>query len=119
MEKPHLSVSQIKMYLRCPLQYRYRYIDGIKIPPTGSLLLGKSNHSALEGNYRQKIESKQDLPMEQVSDMFADSWESQVKETVFQEDEKSGETKDDGVNLIIAYHNQVAPSIQPKLVEKE
>ena len=35
--KKHLSVTQLKMYLRCPLQYKYRYIDGLKIPPTSSL----------------------------------------------------------------------------------
>ena len=61
METKHISVSQIKMFLRCPLQYKYRYIDNLKIPPTGSLLLGSSVHSSLEGNYRQKIETKQDL----------------------------------------------------------
>jgi putative RecB family exonuclease len=118
MEK-HISVSQIKMFLRCPLQYKFRYIDNLKIPPTSSLTLGKSIHSALEGNYRQKIESKQDLPMIQVTNMFADSWESQVKETTFSEDEKAGTIKDDGVKMVKVYHDQISPTIQPKLVEKE
>ncbi len=118
MEK-HISVSQIKMFLRCPLQYKFRYIDGLKVPPTSSLTLGKSIHSALEGNYRQKIESKQDLPMDQVTDIFADSWDSQVGETTFSEDEKPGDTKDDGVKLVSTYHEKISPTIQPKLVEHE
>ncbi len=119
MESKHLSVSQIKMFLRCPLQYQFRYIDGLKIPPTGSLTLGKSIHSALEANYSQKITSKQDLPAEKVLDLFSDRWEQEVKETVFDMDEKAGTVKDDGVKMVTAYHGQISPTIQPRLVEHE
>ena len=118
MEDKHLSVSQIKMFLRCPLQYKFRYIDGLIMPPTGSLLLGKSVHSALEANYSQKIESKQDLPAEKVLDLFSDRWEQEVKETVFDEDEKAGMVKDDGVKMVTVYHGQISPTIQPRLVEQ-
>ena len=119
MKNKHLSISQIKMYLRCPLSWKFRYIDGLIIAPTGSLTLGKSVHSALEGNYTQKIKSRQDLPIAQVTDLFADSWEAQVKDTIFGDDEKAGEFKDDGVGLIAAYQKEVAPTIQPQMVEKE
>lgn len=114
----HISVTQLKMFLRCPLQFKYRYVDGLRIPPTGSLLLGKSIHSALEGNYSQKIETKQDLSMEQVTSLFSDRWEKEVKETSFDNGEKSGKVKDDGVNLISTYHSQISPTITPKFVEK-
>lgn len=115
----HISVTQMKMYLRCPLQYQYRYIDGLKIPPASALTLGKSIHSALEVNYSQKIKSKTDLRAEQVIDVFSDYWDEKSKETIFEADEKAGEVKDDGVKLITAYHKQISPTIQPKLVEKE
>ncbi len=119
MENKYLSVTQIKMFLRCPLQYKFRYIDGLKIPPTSSLTLGKSVHSALEGNYRQKIETKQDLPAEKMLDLFSDRWEKEVQETIFDEDENAGTIKDDGIKLVGIYHGQISPTIQPKLVEKE
>jgi len=119
MEQKHISVTQMKMYLRCPLQYKFRYIDGLKIPPVSALTLGKSIHSALEGNYKQKIDSKQDLPTEQVLDLFSDKWEKGAKETVFEEGEKPGEVKDDGIKLISVYQKQVSPTVEPKLVEKE
>jgi len=114
-----ISVTQLKMYLRCSLQYKFRYIDGLKIPPTGSLLLGKSVHSALEGNYKQKIDTKQDLPTAQILDLFSDRWEKELKETVFEEDEKPGQVKDDGVKLVTVYHGQISPTITPKYVEKD
>jgi len=116
MEK-HISVSQIKMYLRCPLQYKYRYIDGLIIQPTSSLTLGKSIHSALESNYSQKIESKQDLPSEKMLDLFSERWDKEAQETIFEEDEKAGTIKDEGVKMVTVYHDQISPTIQPKLVE--
>lgn len=115
----HLSVTQLKMYLRCPLQYKFRYIDGLKIPPVSALTLGKSIHSALEINYSQKIKTKEDLSVNQVKDLFSDLWEADVKETLFEEDERPGQVKDEGIGLITTYHKQVSPTIQPKVVEKE
>ena len=65
MPKPkYLSVSQVNMYLRCPLQYMFRYIEGLKLPPKSAMTLGKSIHFGIEGNYRQKIDSHKDLPKE-------------------------------------------------------
>ena len=115
----HLSVTQIKMYLRCPLQYKFRYIDSLKIPPVSAITLGKSIHSALEANYSQKINTKQDLPVIQIADLFSDFWEEEAKETLFEADERAGEVKDEGIGLINVYHEQISPNIQPKIVEKE
>jgi len=115
----HLSVTQLKMYLRCPLQYKFRYIDGLKIPPPSAITLGKSIHTTLEENYRQKIKTRKDLPLEQIRDLFSDAWEAQVKDTLFEEDEKPGKVKDEGIRLITSYHKIIAPKIQPVYVERE
>lgn len=117
--KDHISVTQVKMFLRCPLQYRFRYMDGLVIPPTSSLTLGKSIHTALEANYRHKIETKHDLPEQTVLDLFSDRWDKSVGETLFEEDEQAGSVKDDGIRLVTAYHKEIAPQIEPKHVEKE
>jgi putative RecB family exonuclease len=115
----HLSVTQIRSYLRCPLIYKFRWVDGLKVPPVSAITLGKSIHSALEMNYAQKIKTKEDLPVEEVTDLFSDHWESEVKETVFEEGEKPGKVKDEGINIIKTYHQDISPTIQPKVVEKE
>lgn len=119
MNNKHLSVTQIKMYLRCPLQYKFRYLDGLKIPPVSAITLGRSIHSALEINYTQKIKTKQDLPVAQVTDIFSGFWEQNIEETLFAEDEKPGKIKDEGIGLITAYQGQISPTIQPKVVEKD
>jgi putative RecB family exonuclease len=114
----HLSVSQLKMYLRCPLQYKFRYIDGLIIPPRSELTLGKSIHGTLEENYRQKIKTEIDLPLEYITDLFSDRWEKAVVDTIFEEDEKPGRVKDDGIALLKTYHTVVAPKVQPIEVER-
>lgn len=115
----HLSVSQLKMYLRCPLQYKFRYLDGLIIPPRSELTLGKSIHGTLEENYRQKIKTEIDLPLEYITDLFSDTWDKAVVDTIFDEDEKPGKVKDDGIALLKSYHKIVAPKVQPVEVESE
>lgn len=114
-----LSVTQLKMYLRCPLQYKFRYVDGIKIPPVSNLTLGKAIHSALEVNYTQKITSQTDLPLDAIKSAFSDCWDRDEKETVFDSDEKPGNIKDEGIGLLSAYHDKVSPTITPKIVERD
>ncbi|MDK2464138.1 MAG: PD-(D/E)XK nuclease family protein [Candidatus Korarchaeota archaeon] len=118
-DEPHLSVTQLRMYLRCPLQYYFRYICGLKIPPTGDITLGRTVHAALEENYRQKVETHRDLPLEQVYDIFSERWDEEAQLTLFQEDEKPGRLKDEGIRLLSTYHTNVAPKVQPVSVEQE
>lgn len=117
--KNHISISQIKMYLRCPLQYKFRYIDDLIIPPTSTLTLGKSIHATLETNYSQKIKTKEDLPLGYVMDIFSDTWNKEAENTQFEENEKPGQVKDEGIGLLGLYHAKISPKIQPKYVEKE
>lgn len=117
--KGYISISQIKMYLRCPLQYKFRYIDDLIIPPTSTITLGKTMHTTLETNYSQKIETKQDLPLSHVMDIFSDTWNKEAENTQFEEDEKPGQVKDEGIGLLGLYHAKISPKIQPALVEKE
>jgi CRISPR/Cas system-associated exonuclease Cas4 (RecB family) len=114
----HLSVSQVKTYLLCPLKYFYRYIAQLLAPPSSELTLGRSVHSALETNFRQKVTSQTDLPLSHVTDAFSDAWEQEVKETIFDDGEKPGQIKDEGIKILGVYHPTVSPTIQPKAVEQ-
>ncbi len=50
-----LSYTAISAYERCPLSYRYRYIDGIEEEPSPHLSFGRSLHAALEWLYRRDV----------------------------------------------------------------
>ncbi len=40
----YISASRLNLWLRCPLAFKCRYIDGIRTPTTLSLFLGKQVH---------------------------------------------------------------------------
>lgn len=48
---PYISPSRLKLWLKCPLAYKLRYIDGHDMPATPSLFLGRMVHKALEYYY--------------------------------------------------------------------
>lgn len=120
MARPkHLSVSQVNMYLRCPLQYMFRYIEGLKLPPKSAMTLSKSIHFGIEGNYRQKVESHKDLSLDDVLDTFSTDFEARKHETLWDKEEKPPKVKDEGIGCLSVYHQQVAPKVQPAFVEQK
>ena len=119
-EKRHISYTQLNMFLRCARQYEYRYIKGIRRPPSGALVVGRSWHEAVELNYRQKIQTGEDLPLGHVTDCFSDSFEKAFNEEVeLKEGENPGRLKDTGIQITEVHHQNIAPMVQPLEVEKE
>jgi len=106
------------MIMRCPKQWEYRYVEGLKIPPSGALILGSAWHKGIEHNYRQKIDTGEDLPLSEVTDCFADAFDERAKQDVVWESKK-GELKDLGVTLSRIHHTKIAPHVHPQHVEKK
>lgn len=119
LPKPYLSATQLKMYLRCSAQYYYRYVEQMKWPPKGAMTLGSATHKAIETNYRQKIESHTDLPTPYLQEVFAAAFEELIPKTEFSEGEKPAAMKDEGAKLVEVYHREIAPHIQPAVVEEK
>lgn len=119
VELDHVSHSQITMWLRCPRSWEFRYVKGLKTPPSGALILGHSYHKALEVNYSQKVETGEDLSLTHVLDAFSDAWSDRmVKESeILWEGRRPGAMKDQGIDIVNRYHTEVAPTIQPVVVE--
>lgn len=117
----HISFSQLNMLLRCGMQYEFRYIKGLKIAPSGSMIRGRSCHKSEESNFKQKIKTNFDLPTEQVKDIFSDEWERNKYQIQWSEEELNGESpikvegkfKDTGIGLIEVYHKELAPLCYP------
>jgi DNA helicase-2/ATP-dependent DNA helicase PcrA len=49
----YLSFSQIETFNTCPLQYRYRYIQRIPVPPSSAQSFGESMHKTLRDFYQE------------------------------------------------------------------
>ncbi len=112
----HLSVSQINMYLRCPLQHYFRYKKKLILPPTAALTKGKTVHSGVAYNYEQKKETRKDLPVTEVAEYTAAAFEDAEDETEWGEVNPT-QAKDETINLVKVYHENIAPAIQPVEVE--
>jgi len=118
MSNIHLSISRINTYLRCPRQYEYSYVEGIKIPPSGALVRGSSFHEAMKHNFREKKETGKDSRVSDLLDVYSDQFTERIQEAQLKEDERRGRLKDSGVKMVRAYRRHRAPQITPDLVEQ-
>ena len=50
----YISPSRLNLWLKCPLAFKLRYIDGVRSPTTPNLFLGKRVHQGLEIFYRHR-----------------------------------------------------------------
>ena len=121
MRQPWLSATQILMWLRCPRQFWYRYVMGIKVPPNGALKQGSTYHMVAERNYVQKVSSRVDLPEDELTDYFGDTFEAEMtrEEVRLVEGESKGALKDQGIELVKTFHAAIAPHVQPAQVETQ
>lgn len=116
------SASSLQTFLRCAKQWEYAYVYEFKRPPSLRMIIGTSAHAAEEINFKQKIDTGEDISLEHAVDLFSTAFDSAVAEAETQpEDEKEtkGAAKDSGIKTLGVYHTEVAPSIEPLWVEHE
>lgn len=116
----HVSHSQIGMWLRCPKQWEYRYVQGLKVPPSGALIEGRCYHETLERNFKQKIVTREDMPLDDCLDAFSLAWDASLLEEEFIDWERGdpGRVKDEGIGLVKEYRLTTSPSVLPLKVEE-
>ncbi|MGA3257589.1 MAG: PD-(D/E)XK nuclease family protein [Bryobacteraceae bacterium] len=112
-----LSPSQVNTFLSCAAKWYFRYALGLREPATGALALGTAFHSALAANFRQKIETKQDLPSETLQESFSEAFAIAAEDAEFREDEEPTALIESGQLLVAKYMADAAPAVQPKAVE--
>lgn len=117
-ERRYLSHSQISTYRKCSMLYYWSYELGIKIIPPWVFGFGRSVEGGLNYNFNQKIQTRRDLPVNQVLEAYDFAFTSEFqKEEVDWQGENKGKVKDKGVKLVGKYHNERAPLIQPIAVQ--
>ncbi len=50
----YVSPSRLNLWLKCPLAFRLRYVDGVESPITKAQFIGRRVHAALEFYYRRR-----------------------------------------------------------------
>lgn len=115
----HVSHSQISMWIRCPRQWEYQYVKGVKRASSGALVEGGCYHDTLEFNFKQKINTRLDYKVDDWMDIFSTFWDKRLgEEEVDWEGQNPDNLKNEGISLVAEYAKSVAPTIQPIKVEE-
>jgi len=125
--RDYISPAQLSCFSACPERYRRRYMLGEKRPPGVAMIVGGSVHAAAEANGRQKIESHEDLSVDDITNRAAQAYDDKLDEdgVVLMPEEKSrksrvlGAGKDRAVKMSALYRRKVSPKIQPVMVEEK
>lgn len=122
----HLSVTKIEAAMKCPLQFKFRYVDRIPEPSLGSFLGGRVVHKVIE-RALNRVMLNQGLPdAKEMDDWYLEEWEAHVREEESKEDFIGWVfSKDDSMErsfaecraLIPFTRTEVLPGLRPKLVE--
>lgn len=114
-----LSPSVVNTFNECEAKWYYRKVLRLPEVRTGALVLGSAFHEAIAENFRQKLETFEDLPYAGVRPVFLESLAKQFDEGDVRLDpeETVEELIDCGSALVRVYLEQAAPGIQPAAVE--
>lgn len=119
--------SHLGMYLRCGLQYQYRYVDGIVRPPALRMVSGTAGHKGVQVDIQSKIDTGELATGEQVKDAVSDEYERRLSLEGAQLDEEErledldkviGKHKDRAIEGALVYHELVAPKLNPIATER-
>lgn len=126
-DKPYLSSHRLQMYERCGEQYRRRYVLGEKIPPGIAMLRGTGVHGGAKANFRQKIDTREDLPPKDIVDISVTEFERAFNRdgVLLTPEEETvglsnviGKGKDSVARLSEVFATHIAPKYQPIMVEE-
>lgn len=116
----HVSASQIGQYLRCPRQWAYVKVLGLRIPPDGGLVVGSGVHSAAEVGMRAKADTGQDPEPAASADVARDYVREQCAtgEVRLEDGQAPGALIDKAARVAETWAAEAAPVVEPVGVEE-
>jgi hypothetical protein len=122
LPRGYLSMSQVSMYLRCGLQYAYRYCDDLIRAPGVALVEGSAMHRALEVGLREKKDAGTVAPVNVLMDAWRDYWTENKKDIEdwgdAGKDSEAQVVENRGRLLLQEYHTTHMPVVEPEAVEQ-
>ena len=114
----YISASRLNCWLKCPLAFRCRYLDGIRTPPSPALFLGKFVHFGLEAAYRHR-QLGVTLDADQVAGKMLEGWAKLIDEESVTFDSAADEQalRQQGCDLVKAYLAYAPDCERPLAVE--
>jgi len=118
--RKQLHQSGLEMYSLCGERFRYRYVEGIRRPPSSYVVCGSAVDRGVNADLNNKIVTQELLPLDAVQDIARDYVANKSEGIEPDEDEKGlsieeliGKTTDKAVRLVKAHHEVAAPKLNP------
>jgi len=115
----YISPSRLNCWIKCPLAFRLRYLDGIKTPPNANLFVGKVVHSSMELWYRHR-QLGIAIEAADITRRLVESWGRAAEEEgmTFASAAEEKVLQEQALGLVAAYLNQVpVDEARPMAVE--
>jgi len=109
----YLSYSQIETFNNCPLQYRYRYLQRIPVPPSAALTFGDTLHRTLRDFY-QGIRQNKKLKEKDLWQILDNNWSSQGYASKAHEEKMKVQAK----RMLTAFYQKFDHQLVPKDLEQ-
>ena len=105
----YVSASRLNTWLRCPLAFKLRYIDGLRAPSSPSLFIGKVVHASLECFYRHR-QLGVALDPDELARRLIEGWGPMMDAEDMQFDDSAEEEdcRRQALGLIVAYVRQLS-----------
>lgn len=114
----YISVSQVNTYIRCGMQYYFRYVQGFVEPPAARMVEGSAIHKALEVGQRTRMISGAMAPLDILLGAHHDCWEDKkVDIEVWEEEQPEKLILRRAEKFLKTYHRENMPFLEPKRVE--
>lgn len=123
--KPVLHFSHISSMFNCGEKFRRKYVERDRESPGTGLVVGGVSHEVIEQNMKFKIAQRKLLPIETCREIAKIEFEKRwigVHFTAKEIDNGAEVTKSEcfskTLELVDLFYNELAPTIQPKMVEQ-
>jgi putative RecB family exonuclease len=116
----YVSPSRLNLWLKCPLAFRFRYVERIPTPTSASLLVGKMVHGALE-YFNCQRQAGTTPQVSQVVSHLASLWDESLANDPVAFDSADQEKKfsQQALDLVLAYlAHPLADEPPPLAVER-
>lgn len=127
MSDRYVSHSQIDMLSRCGQQWVFRYVDGLRVPPSVKMVIGNAVDRGVGPNLRSMRDGEGMLTEEDVAERTYDGllYEWGARGVVLDESEKEdglvktrGKAADRAVAMATLHRRAVAPKLKPTHVQR-
>jgi len=110
----YLSPSRLNLWMRCPLAFKLRYIEGVRTPTSTSMFLGKCVHAGLEILYRHRMLGVT-LARDDVVRRATEIWDESVaeEEITFKSTDDEAALRNQMGSLLTTYLDQL-PADEPR-----